>query len=151
MWTAFFEVPASYFLYSTRGAKLWESREYITAILQYPLQLPPGSTPSPLHTMTISLLTRHHTSKVECRMLFIAEQQWVLFPLDPQRWTLRLRWNKTHYFPVGPVISVLLCLPTQKYAKNYSFACSRVAQQISVVSRSTTWSRARRKFKLLFP
>ena len=61
------------------------------------------------------------------------------------RVTLRSRRNKTHYFPRGQSLSVLLCIPPnsnlEKTAKS-SFALRRLAQKFAAVSRSTTSSGA---------
>jgi len=65
------------------------------------------------------------------------------------------RGNNTHCFPWRQSLSVLLYsqLKTRKKKKKSkkSFAWRQLAYKFAAVSRSTTWSRVSRRFKLLFP
>ena len=76
-----------------------------------------------------------------------------MFPeAKPRETGIEVEDNKTHCFPRDQSLSVLLYLPTQNYKKTAkkSFALLRLAYKFATVSRSTTRSRASRKFTLLF-
>ena len=76
-------------------------------------------------------------------------------PRGKAKGNIEIEGNKTHCFLQGQSLSVLLYLPTHKYTKNCEeIICLMPAgSQIccSFKIRSTTWSHASRKFKLLFP
>ena len=72
-------------------------------------------------------------------------KQWVLFPRDPQ--TLRSRGNKTPCFPwiIFPPNSKM-----ESRLRNNYLLDAEWHNKVAAISRCTTWSRASRKFKLLF-
>ena len=77
-----------------------------------------------------------------------------VFPKAMPKETARSGGGEQNWlFPLGPVIKCFLMPPNSKLGKiaKKSYALRRLAHKFAAVSRSTTWSRASRKFKLLFP
>ena len=67
---------------------------------------------------------------------------------------IEVKGKQNSLFPAWPVIKCMLYLPTrrlEKIAKNSFASLRRLAHKFTAVSKSTTWSRASRKFMLLFP
>ena len=69
------------------------------------------------------------------------------------RQTLRSKGKQNSLFPAWPVINSFVIPLNSKLEKTAKklFAWRQLAHKFAAVSRSMTWSRASRKFKLLFP
>ena len=90
-------------------------------------------------------------------------KQRVLFPWAPQCFSrageaediienIEIEGKQNSLFPAGPVITCFVIPRNSKLEKTAkkSFALRRLAHKFAAVSRSTTWSRASRKFMLLY-
>ena len=114
----------------------------------------------PIHEFII-YATRHGARAeyltICCRIistLWLTSRETVSF-ISPRPSNIEVGGKQNSLFPAVPVIKCFVITPNsseqEKTTAKKSFALRRLAHKFATVSRSTGWSRASRKFMLLFP